>query len=579
MILQALCAYYEALAARDEIVRVGYGKENVSYALSISWEGELRRVISLKHEENRGKKKVFVPERMTVSERATRGVNIVPYFLCDKSAFFLGVDDKGNAKRTAESFQAAKALHQGLLSGVDDPGARAICAFFERWNPEEAKSNPALADAYEEVQEGAMLIFFLPDGTYAHERPAIDTVFSAYALAQADTGGERMRCLVTGEEGQPIALAHNKIKGIYGGQAMGLSLVSFNQNAFCSYGNEDSKRALNAPVGSYAAFAYTTALNQLLANSERKKRLGDMTVVFWAKSAEAGYEDLFAITSDPQPSDEQKMSAILSCVQAGLPIDWGTLQPKMPFYILGLSPNAGRAAVRLFLNGEFGDMIEHVMKHYARLQIAHAPYEPQFLPPYALLRETANPNERTPTPPAPLAGALMRSIWLNDAYPEALLSMILLRIRAEHEVTYAKAAMLKAYMIQNKGKSEEEIGVSLNENCVNRAYLLGRLFAVLEKAQQDANPGINTTIKDRYFASASSTPAAVFPTLIRLSRSHIAKAEYGKANEIAMSKILDMLPAEPLPTRMTLEEEGMFYLGYYHQNQARYQKKDTEEVK
>ncbi len=581
MILQALCAYYEEAAKQGQIARIGYGEENVSCALVLSREGELEQVISLKRPETRGKKTVLVPRRMTVSERVTRSVNIVPYFLCDKSAYFLGVDDKGNPSRTAESFAASRALHLGLLEGVDDPGAQAVCAFFRRWDPQAAREHPALADCGDEVQGGAMLVFCLEgeatEAFFVHKRPAIDAVWSARAAAPADADSVRMPCLVTGRADQPVALIHNKIKGIYGAPTMGESLVGFNAPAFESYGCEKAK-GLNAPVSSYAAFAYTTALNKLLTGKHRM-RLGDATVVYWAKSAEDAYGEAFAMSSEPQPGDEPKIGAILSRVKQGLPPDLPGLEPHMPFYILGLSPNAGRASVRLFLQSEFGSVIENIMRHYADLEIVHAPYEPDILTNYMLLRETANPNATAPEPPAPLAGAMLRAVWTNGSYPEELLSMILLRIWAEHEVTYAKAAMIKAYLLRNKKRSEGEITMGLNESCTDRAYVLGRLFAVLEKTQQDANPGINTTIKDRYFASASATPLAVFPTLLRLARSHIAKAEYGKANEIAISRIMDLLPAEPLPARLTLEEEGMFYLGYYHQNQARYQKKDEQTAK
>lgn len=581
MILQALCEYYEAAAKEGEIARMGYGEENVSCALVLTREGALQRAISLKNPEQRGKKTVMAPQRMTVPEHATRSSGVAPYFLCDKSAYFLGVDDKGNPARTAESFAASRALHLELLEGVDDPGAQAVCAFFRRWKPEEAREHPALWECWDDVQGGAMLVFCLQgeaeEGFFVHRRPAVEAAWSARAAAQADAD-VRAPCLVTGKADQPVALIHNKIKGIYGAPTMGESLVGFNAPAFESYGCVQAK-GLNAPVSCYAAFAYTTALNRLLAGKHRM-RLGDMTVVYWARSAEEGYPDLFDMACGPQSGDEKKIGAILSRVKRGLPPELPGLESAMPFYILGLSPNAGRASVRMFLQSEFGSVIEHIMLNYARLEIVHAPYEPDILTNAMLLRETANPNATTPEPPAPLAGAMLRAVWTDGDYPEELLSMLLLRIWAEQEVTYAKAAMIKAYLLKNKKRSEEEITMALNENCTDRAYVLGRLFAVLEKTQQDANPGgINTTIKDRYFASASATPRAVFPTLLRLARSHIAKAGYGKADEIAISQIMFLLPAQPLPARLTLEEEGMFYLGYYHQNQARYQKKDEQTAK
>lgn len=577
MILQALCEYYEACAASGgEIARFGYSDAGVSFALQISWTGDLLSVIPLKEEVRRGKKTVYIPKRMIVPEQATRTVGVMANFLCDNGGYLLGVDAKGKPERTRRCFEAAKALHLSLLGDVEDPAARAVCAFFTSWNPDTAQDNPVLADSIGEIMGGALLVFFLPDDRYAQDVPALQAAWDAHASNEADA--VRMPCLVTGKPDQPVALIHNKIKGVRDAQAVGATLVGFNAPAYESYGC-DKDQGLNAPVSRYAAFAYTTALNKLLADTRHKKQIGDMTIVYWAKSGETAYADVFSMTLDPRQSDDQKLDAILSPLSRGEMLDIEAIDQDMPFTILGLSPNAARISVRLFLRGTFGAMLKNLAAHYARIDIVRAPYEPTYLTPYELLLETTNRKASSPTPAPLLAGAVLRAILENQKYPEALLTAVLLRIRAELNITRAKAAILRGYLIKNRERDEGEIKMALNESCTDRAYVLGRLFAVLEKAQMDANPGINTTIKDRYFASACATPAAVFPTLLKLSRSHIAKAEYGYVSENAIAKLMDLLDAKPFPTRLDLEEESMFYLGYYHQVQTRYQKKNTEEVK
>ena len=578
MILQALCEYYEACAARGsgEIARFGYSDAGVSFALSISWAGELQSVIPLKEEVQRGKKTAYVSKRMVVPEQATRTVGVMANFLCDNGGYLLGVDAKGKPERTRRCFEAAKKLHLSLLEELEDPAAQAICAFFRSWNPDTAQENPALTECMDEITGGALLVFFLPDNRFAQDIPALQAAWDAHAANEEDA--VRMPCLVTGRPDQPIALIHNKIKGVRDAQAVGATLVGFNAPAYESYGC-DKDQGLNAPVSRYAAFAYTTALNKLLADVKHKKQIGDMTVVYWAKNGEDAYADVFSLSLDPQQSDDDELNSIMGPLSKGEMLDLEAIEPDMPFYILGLSPNAARISVRLFLRSTFGEMLKNLAAHYARIDVARAPYEPAYLTPYELLRETTNPKATNPTPAPLLAGAVLRAILENQKYPEELCVAVLLRIRAELNITRAKAAILKGYLIKNRERDEGEIKMALNESCTDRAYVLGRLFAVLEKAQMDANPGINTTIKDRYFASACATPAAVFPTLLKLSRSHIAKAEYGYASENAIAKLMDLLDARPFPTRLDLEEESMFYLGYYHQVQTRYQKKNTEEEK
>ena len=225
--------------------------------------------------------------------------------------------------------------------------------------------------------------------------------------------------------------------------------------------------------------------------------------------------------------------------------------------------------------------LERITAHYRDLQLAHAPFEPEVFPPWKLLAETVSPASRDKSASPLLSGAVMRAILTGSPYPESLASAIHLRIRAEHEVSYYKAAILKACLLRKRLKpsDREVLTVSLNEQSTNKAYVLGRLFSVLEKAQQDASPGISTTIRDRYFASACANPSSVFPTLLRLSMAHISKAEYGTTSYNRIDSLLGKLEVtdDPFPAQLSLDEQGIFILGYYHQNRANYTKTEKKE--
>ena len=196
------------------------------------------------------------------------------------------------------------------------------------------------------------------------------------------------------------------------------------------------------------------------------------------------------------------------------------------------------------------------------------------------MAETVSPKARDKAASPLLAGAVLRSIFMGLPYPEIFFSSVLIRIRAERDISRAKAAIIKACLLRRcKDKYKEELTVSLNEQSENKAYVLGRLFAVLEKAQLDKNPGINATIKDRYFASACANPASIFPVLLRLSNYHIAKAEYGYSIDRRIQELFDKLEVNnnPFPSHLSLNDQGIFILGYYHQKKAFYTKKDQEE--
>lgn len=587
MILGSLVDYYKILAAAGEISLPGYCMANVSYALNLSVDGELIGVIPLKVQVPRGKKVEEVPQSLMVPEQEKRAVGVRANFLCDNSGYILGVDNKGKPERSKQCFEAFTELHHNVLEHINCGQAKAVLSFLDKWQPERIKDCAAIENYLEELTSGANIVLHIEGIGFAHESIEVKQAWERYIGSKSDS--VKMQCLITGEM-SPIARLHPSIKGVKGAQSMGASVVSFNARAYESYGYDDAQ-GLNAPVSEYAAFAYTTALNHLLSNNDHKQSYGDTTIVYWAMSPKTIYRDIFKFSLNPveitnEMQVDKKVEGLIEAIfkkfVEGKPVgDFGAAFDKETrFYILGLTPNAARLSVRLFMENSFGNILKNVVEHYRVLEIERSPKEFEYLPLWKLIEETVSPNSKDKSSSPLLSGSVMRSIFSGAPYPEALYSSVMVRIRAEREISRGKAAIIKACLMRSKyEKYKEELTVSLNEQSENRAYVLGRLFAALEKAQQDANPGINATIKDRYFTAACATPASVFPILLRLSNHHIAKSDYGYASERRISELMDKLDVEnnPFPAHLALDDQGIFILGYYHQQKANYVKKDKEE--
>lgn len=578
MILQALTRHYEDLLALGEIQRPGWGLAKVSYGLQIDQNGQILALLPLKVAREQGKKTVWAPRSMEVPMPSKHTVNIAPSFLCDNAGYLLGMDGKGKPERTQRCFEASKALHLSLLEASNEPAARAICAFFANWDPLQGREHPILLPYEEDLLSGANLVFWYGTQSVVDIAP-IRQIWQAHYDQKGE--GAQMPCLVTGKRGT-VARIHPAIKMIQGGQPSGMALVSFNAPAFCSYGKEQS---LNAPVSEYAAFAYTTALNHLLTDRAHVQVLGDMTIVCWAEGGERVYQDfgmasMYGTYGSEEPISNADLRAALSALARGESVDWQEqrLDPQTHFYILALSPNASRLSVRFFLQDTFGNIIRHLQEHHARLEIVRPAYDQmETLSLWRLLAETVNPNAREKAASPQMAGDVLRSILTGGRYPATLLNGVMLRIRAEREVTRGRAAILKAYYLRNahQGCPEEVLQVQLNEASNYLPYVLGRLFSVLEAIQHAANPGINATIRDKYFNSAAAMPASIFPLLLNLAQKHLRKLDTGM--RVYYDRQLCELTAriqQTYPTRLTLAEQGAFQLGYYHQTQKRYTKKE-----
>lgn len=589
MILQALVDYYEALAAKGKVAKPGWGNAKISYALNIDKQGSLLNLLSLKISVQKGKKTVELPQNILLPEATKRTAGVAAQFLWDNAKYVLGIDSSGKTERSKQCFEAMAQKCQEILADAIGEKAMALKAFFATWQPELAHENMLLQPYMEDLLGSANLMFKV-DGESVEQDEEIKRAWDSYKSQQA-TDVAKGICLVTGKTA-PVARLHPSIKGLYGAQSSGAALVAFNAPAYESY---EHKQGDNAPVSEYAAFAYTTALNTLLSNDRNYLRIGDMTVVFWAEEADEDNEDVFAdlISSANEIIKDDDIKGFFEKVRAGntFEISDFTVKPDNKFYILGLSPNAARISVRFFFTNTFGDFVKNYEKYFREFEIIKPGFDNRVsIPLWQILQETANKNSKDKAATPLLTGAVLRSILIGTKYPEALYQNTILRAKADQDnpdknitkISRIKAAIIKACLMRNYKYNEEVVTVALNKECKKVPYVLGRLFAVLEDLQEKANPGINSTIKDRYFNSACANPSMTFPLLTKLANTHLKKISSQKGTVIYFEKLIGELmnklevAVNAMPARLSLPEQGEFVLGYYHQVQKRYEKKEEK---
>lgn len=591
MILQSLVRCYDSLAAQGTLKRPGWSAVKVQWGLRLTADGQVSSVEMLGAANDKGK---LLPRMMFLPTPVKRTSGKAASFLCDNAKYLLGItsemrssehtpSDSKAIKDAGTCFRISAQRHRELLDGVSCPMAQAILRFFDTWQPEKAAQSPALLEHFDDLCKGGNLVFCMMDAsgeaTMAQDVPEIHAAWDEAASSSVEDDITRGRCLVTGTQ-DTIAILHPSIKGVVGAQSSGASLVSFNAFAFESYGRSGSQ-GLNAPVGNHAAFAYGEALNYMLREKNYHSLLGSATLVYWAETAQSAYSDCFAaLLGTNEDMTQNTLDGIMKAIRLGQGLQWENvpLDSRAPFYILGLSPNASRLSVRFFLQGTFGDFAANLAHHQERLNIIRPSYDTrETLSAYSLLKEIANSKSRDKLPPSHLVGDLLRAILGDTPYPVSLLTQTELRIHAEHNVSRGKAAILKAWLLKNGSNPQykEVIDVQLNEQTNYAPYVLGRLFAVLESLQQKANPGINATIMDRYFNAACATPSIVFPTLLKLAQSHLKKLDTGYFiyYDKQMTELCGRL-TDSYPARLNLQDQGIFQLGYYHQKQKFFTKKE-----
>ncbi len=573
-VLHALAGLHERLSSTGRVPAYGFSSENISFAIVLSVDGAVLDSYDFRDTFGR----VPRPRLYEVPRPVKRTVQPVPNFLWDKTAFALGVKRDRVSRKAVPARRehaAFKDFHRRMLATSDDQGLRAVLLFLKTWSAERFSS---LRHAVSMLD--ANIVFRL-DGEeqFIHERNSARRIWLNHLEAEQGATG---LCLVTGEDA-PIARLHPALKGISGAQSSGASLVSFNKEAFNSFGKD---QGANAPVSEQAAFAYTASLNALLERgSSQRIQIGDTTTVFWADAAgneaeAARAEHLFSVLADPPPRSDSEEAAIirdkLSAIAEGRPlaeVDPG-VDENTRFYVLGLAPNAARVSIRFWCEDTIGGIARRVAEHWRDLRLEPPPWRSQPAV-WQLLYETAVQGKAQNIPPT-LGGALMRAILEGGRYPRSLLAAIVVRMRADKNVTGRRAAICKACLARDcrRGFGKEDVPVSLDRNEMNPAYRLGRLFAVYEGVQRAALVRVNATIKDRYFGAASATPASVFPLLERNSANHLALLRKGDKGGLAywfdqqIDEILSGMDTA-FPRSLSLEAQGRFAIGYHHQRESK----------
>ena len=592
MILQALNNYYRRKCddpdSAQRLPIFGLEQKEIPFVLEITTEGELVQLLDTRTL-NEKKKKIAQIFRVPQGVKKTSGV--AANLLWDTLEYVLGVDTKGKPERVVEQHAHFVARIEALpQSARDDAGIQAILKFFGSFNLSQLEAQPAWAQA---LESNAVMSFRLHrDVDLVCQRPA---VVKAVLNVTTDEDARLAMCLVTGDDA-PVQRLHASIKGVWGAQSSGANIVSFNARAFESYGKTE-RQGENAPVSQAAAFAYTTALNHLLRkDSNQRIQVGDASTVFWA-DRDSEFESIAAdIFGEPPKDDPDRgahaVQALFSAIQSG---KHGGVDGNNHFHVLGLAPNAARISIRFYHCLPLAELGDRISQHFKDLEIARGLYDPQYpslkrLLQAVCLSTSGQPHGDIERVPPNLGGAIVDAVFAGPdvPYPSLWLNAAVGRCRAEQNVNYYRAAAIKACLNRHIRRSsvtptnqppEKEFMPMLDLTNTNPAYRLGRLFAALERMQEASagGPGkLNSTIRDRYYGAASSTPVAVFTTLLRLKNAHLKKLTVGQAAwfEKLLGEILDAVT--DFPKHLPLPDQGRFALGYYHQRQNFFSKKPDD---
>lgn len=571
MILEALVRYYERVAD-DPDVRIapfGYEPRAIDFLVVLDRDGTVVEFSDLREGEGRKHRgRTFM-----VPKAPERTSNIVAGDLWDNVGYVFGATSDPDrfewAKRQHESFK--ERVRELVHLTQHDPGVVAIEKFLEREDLDGIRKTTN----WKAALDGANSVTFrLKDASeLICQREAVREALSE---SRAEPEGV---CLVTGESGT-VALTHPPIKGVWGAHSRGAKFTSFNLPAFSSHGHD---QGFNAPVSERAAFEYSTALNHLLRpDSGQRVQVGDASTIFWS-DGESILERTIADLFDDPPKDDPSRGA--RAMEALFQSPWAGHEPPAEdgrqFFVLGMAPNTSRISIRFWCTDTEGGLARKLLQHFRDLEIDRSKRESGFLSIRRLLASTAPLGKLDNVRPN-LAGAVFMSALNGTPYPRELLAAAVQRNRGEQDVPYPRAALIKASLLRlhrRDPRTTPEVHVSLDVANTNTAYRLGRLFAVLERAQETANPGLNATIKDRFYGAASTTPVTVFPRLLKLKNHHLGKLDH-RGQEVRFEKMIGeiMDGVEDFPASLSLPDQGQFSIGYYHQRQSFFKPRDDQEI-
>ncbi|MDO8445420.1 MAG: type I-C CRISPR-associated protein Cas8c/Csd1 [Deltaproteobacteria bacterium] len=590
MILQSLYNLY--LRRQDELPPEGFEQKEIPFLIILDHVGNFVGLQDTRTPS--GKKLVAKPFRVP-KETGRSGKNAwqVANLLWDHYGYVLGWP-KSESDSDKEMAQKQHGMFVSRVEAIvaeypNDRGVQAVHSFLTSDELQKVFQHPA----WQECKKipGCNLSFRLSDElSLVCENENVRVFVANSSEAEDDDDDSTIApeiegiCLVTGERTSIIRL-HPRTPIL--GAKSNAKIVSFQKSmGFDSYGKLQS---YNAPTSKRAAFAYTTVLNHMLAKGSRQKLMvGDTTTVFWAEKKNQ-MEDIFAdLFGEPAKENPDQLNAAVQSLFEAPKTGAPPLEDDYTrFYVLGLAPNAARIAVRFWQAGTVGETARHIRQHFDEINITHSQQAREHLSIMTLLKATVPTSNKYPYGdpdkiPPNLGGDFMKAILAGTSYPQTLLAAAVRRVRAEREVSYPRAALIKAFLsretrLRYSEKNEKEVGMSLDSGNTNAGYRIGRLFAVLEKIQEEASPGINATIRDRFYGAASSTPVTAFPHLMKLKNHHLGKLE-NRGRAVNMEKLIGeiMDGVSDFPTHLSLQDQGRFAVGYYHQRQDFFTKKENQ---
>jgi CRISPR-associated protein Csd1 len=572
MILQALANYYERKNAEGTpgLEPEGFKNVEIPFLIVIKKDGSFAAIEDTRSRTgNRLTGRNFLVPKVFEGSRTG---NVEANLLWDKASYVFGAGTKTDRDRLVKQKAKFREIILKYFPNYREyEGVSAVLAFLDKF-ADQAKKD----ELWDEICDSDPNLGFKLDGK-------LELICSSdqvrHVLAERKQLSEKGICLITGREEQLVRL-ENPIKGLRGSGKAESHLVSFNESAYWSYGKTKDRRQANAPIGKTSSSAYVAAINYLKRKDSKQVMLvGDATTLFWG-GRKNKMEDLFAdLFGEPaKDNPDQLTSAVKNLYSAPTsgapPLD----EDYTPFFVLGLAPNAARIAVRFWHAGTVGETARRIRRHFEDCAVIRGPNQPEYLSFFRLLVSTASQGKADNIVPN-LGGEFMKAILAGTPYPLTLLSAAVRRCRAEREITYSRAALIKGVLAREARyyqKMEKEVGMGLDPGNMNVGYRLGRLFAVLEKAQEEANPGINATILDRFYGAASSTPVAAFPHLMKLKNHHLSKLE-NRGRAVNLEKAIGEIVCgiEDFPAHLSLHDQGRFAVGYYHQRQDFFKKHET----
>mgnify|MGYP001028163109 FL=1 len=615
MLIKALCDYYDCRNEKDlSEIPEGYGMQAVSWQVHLTEKGEISSINDCRDEveipqktknkdgtiTEKPSKIKKVPREIALPERSQKTAvcsNIIEH----RPLYIFGLnytdgkltpdDSTGKARKSHDDFVRR---NLDFFENLNSPVCEAYKKFIENWNPAQQTENPFLLGLGKEYSNSYFCFVLDSDITKSPQtdQEFVEKYHKLLMENKEKSASEDLHtaiCPIMGER-LPTARIHDKIK-FPGGNSSGCVLVGMKESAYESYGKTQS---YNSNISEIAMKKYTAAFNSLVNDLHHRVLISDMVVTFFALEHDDTNEcDLFSQFFDKAPKidADRILEEVMVKLKTGTPVDYGSLgmDAAVEFYVAGFTPNSSRICQKFVMKNSFGKIMENMAQH--QIDLAIKGNGDRVIRFGSIARELKSPQSAKDSVPPPLMAGIIRAAISGSIYPAELLATVIRRIKTDHNVegkhfikmNPTRIGIIKACINRRERRiqDKEEIKMALDVEEKNTAYRCGRLFAVLEKIQQDSAQGkLNTTIVDSYFSAACSRPATVFPKLVELSNHHLRKLEeksvifYKRLISDIMSDIGTFFPAA-----LSLEEQGRFILGYYQQNQSLYTANSKEPIK